>query len=166
MAHGIPHSILFNDMEKMSFAGWRGAMLSAWRVFSWRRATRAQAFFQPIYTMLQEEAYLRGKLNVRDFYVTMHTVTRCDWRGAPKGDIEPVKHAQANILLRDAGLKTDEAIIAELDGDADVAAVYDQLAREQRMREERGLTPATPLDPATVKDDDPDKQQPEKGDEQ
>jgi lambda family phage portal protein len=163
--YGMPYAIAFNDVEDLNFAGFRGAMLSAWRIYMYRRATCGQMFCQPIYTMLQEEAYLRGRLNVPDFYANMDTVTRCDWRGSPKGDIEPVKQAQSNILLRDAGLKTDETIIAETEGEADVAAVYDQLARERQMRADRGLAPAKPLDPATIKDDDPDRQQ-EQGDEQ
>ena len=85
-----------------------------------------------------EEAYLRGTLKARDFYTNMTALTRVRWRGAPKGDIEPIKAVQADILAVQNNLKTRAQAIAETTGE-DVAAVFDQLAREQEMMMERGL---------------------------
>jgi lambda family phage portal protein len=139
MAHGIPYPVLFKDVEGVNFAGFRSAMLDAWRTFMIHRTFIGQMFCQPIYTMLQEEAYLRGDLRVSDFYTNMAALTRCEWRGSAKGDIEPVKAIQANVLAIESNLKTHEAAITEMDGDADVTAVFDQLAKEKKMLAERDL---------------------------
>ncbi len=140
MAHNVPYPVLFKDVEGVNFAGFRSAMLDAWRTYMFHRSLMGQCLCQPVYTMLQEEAYLRGNLNAPDFYVTMAALTRCEWRGSAKGDIEPVKQVQANVQAIQNNIKTREAVIAEQDGDTDVRAVFDQLAKEQKMMEERGLT--------------------------
>jgi capsid protein len=68
----------------------------------------------------------------------MHALTRAEWRGSPKGDIEPIKAAQADIELIQANLKTRAESIAERGGD--IRTTFDQLAEEQDMMAERGLT--------------------------
>jgi len=140
MALNIPYPVLFKDVEGVNFAGFRSAMLDAWRVFSMRRTWLGHMLCQPVYTMLQEEAYLRGELAVKDFYLNAAALTKCDWRGSPKGDIEPVKAAQADIMLIEKNLKTRAEAIAERGGN--VASVFDQLEEEEQMMKERGLTDA------------------------
>ena len=85
MALGMPYPVLFKDVETVNFAGFRSAMLDAWRVFMHRRVWLGQGFCQRIYTMLMEEAYLRGTLNVRNFYSLMWPLTQTEWRGGPEG---------------------------------------------------------------------------------
>ena len=58
--------------------------------------------------------------------------------GAPKGDIEPVKAATANKLLKEMGVKTDSQIISE-NGDGDFASTVRQIAEEQKIRYDMGL---------------------------
>ncbi len=148
MGIGIPYPVLFKDVENVNFAGFRSAMLDAWRVFIYRRVWLGQMFCQPIFTMLQEEAFLRGNLEVTDFYGKMQTLTRAEWRGSPKGDIEPIKAVQADILAIQNNLKTRAEAIAERGG-AGPRTTFDQLAEEQSMMAERGLT-EVPIDPASV----------------
>jgi capsid protein len=117
MSLDIPYPVLFKDVEGVNFAGFRSAMLDAWRVYTMHRTWMAENFCQVIYTMLMEEAYLRGELEARDFYTNMQALTRCEWRGSPKGDIEPIKAAQADALLIQNNLKTRAEAIAERGGD-------------------------------------------------
>jgi capsid protein len=138
LALNIPYAVLFKDPQGLNFSGFRSAMLDAWRVFSQRRVWLGQQFCQPIYTMLMEEAYLRGDLNVKDFYTRMHPVTNAEWRGVPKGDIEPVQAVLADTKAIQANLKTRAEAIAERGGD--IRTTFDQLAEEQEMMRERGLT--------------------------
>lgn len=138
LALNIPYAVLFKDPEGLNFSGFRSAMLDAWRVFTQRRVWLGQQFCQPIYTMLMEEAYLRGNLNVNDFYSNMYPVTAAEWRGAPKGDIEPVQAVKADVDAIKANLKTRAVSIAERGGD--IRTTFDQLAEEQEMMKERGLT--------------------------
>ena len=136
--NNIPYEVLFKDLDGVTHAGFRSAMLEAWRVFSMERLWHGRDFCRPIYTMLQEEAYLKNELRASFFYEKMHELTRCEWRGAPKGDIEPVKAAIANIKLKDAGLKTDARIIAE-NGDGDFRTNVRQLQEEKAARQAAGL---------------------------
>lgn len=138
MGVNLPYPIAFKDTDGVNFAGFRSVMLDAWRVFMMYRTSLAEDTCRPIYTMLQEEAYLKGELDVKEFYEFHSEVTRADWRGDPKGDIEPIKAAQADILLIQNNLKTRAAAIAERGGD--IRSVMDQLEEEQQMMEERGLT--------------------------
>ena len=136
--NNIPYPVLFKDVEGVNHAGFRSAMLEAWRVFSMERIWHGRDFCQPIFTMLQEEAYLRDELRFRNFYYRMHEICRCDWRGAPKGDIEPIKAANANKILKEMGVKTDARIIAE-NGDGDFASTIRQLKEEKSARKAAGL---------------------------
>jgi capsid protein len=106
--------------------------------------------------MLQEEAYLRGELTVGNFYLDMNILTKADWRGSPKGDIEPIKSAQADVILIEKNLKSRAASIAERGGD--LKSTFDQLQEEQEMMAERGLTeePVTSAAPPAESADSPD----------
>ena len=137
---GIPYTILFKDPEGLNFAGWRGAMLDAWRVFTAQRDFIGSSLCQPVYTMLQEEAYLKGELSIPDFYLNMHLVTQAEWRGSPKGDIEPIKAVQADVEAIQGNLKTRAEAIAERGGDLETT--FDQLEEEQQMMQKRNLAEA------------------------
>ncbi len=149
MSLNMPYTVLFKDVEGTNFAGFRAAMLDAWRVFSMERTWHGRNFCQPVFTMLMEEAYLRGDLDYPRFYDDMHAICQCDWRGAPKGDIEPVKAAQADILLIKNNLKTREQAIIERGEDP--RRVFRQLEEEKNDLEERGLP--TGLDEGNIKDE-------------
>jgi lambda family phage portal protein len=138
MSLNIPYPVLFKDVETVNFAGFRSAMLDAWRVFMMRRTWLGQGLCQKVWTMLMEEAFLRGDLKIDNFYTTMHQVTRAEWRGTPKGDIEPIKRAEADIREIQNNLKTRAEAIAERGGD--IRTTFDQLAEEQEMMAARGLT--------------------------
>lgn len=138
VALGIPYPVLFKDLDAVTFAGFRSAMLEAWRVFEFRRSWLGQVFNQNVYTMLMEEAYLRGDLDVDDFYSRMWALTKADWIGYPKGEIEPWKAAQADRLMIQTNLKTRSKSIAERGGE--IRSVFDQLQEEQEMMRERSLT--------------------------
>jgi lambda family phage portal protein len=141
-AIGIPYQVAFNDMDGITFAGFRSAMLQAWRVYSMHRSWMGQDLCQPIFTMVAEEAWLRGDLDVPEFYPLMHELTRCEWRGAPKGDIEPVKAVRADIEAINGRIKTRAEAIAER-GTAEPGAIFDQLMEEEEMLKKRGLIPNT-----------------------
>lgn len=152
MSLNIPYPVIFKDVEGVNFAGFRSAMLDAWRVFTFHRTWLGQGFCQKIYTMLQEEAYLRGEFNTPDFYTNILALTHADWRGSPKGDIEPIKAAQGDILLIQNNLKTRAEAIAERGGD--VRTTFDQLEEEEEMMKDRGLMEGAILDPAAIKSDE------------
>lgn len=139
MSLNLPYPVAFKDVDGVSFAGFRSAMLEAWRVFSMERIWHADGFCQPVWTMLQEEAWLLDRVDIDDFYSRMWVATSAKWRGFPKGDIEPAKAATTNIALNKANLKTKAAIAAE-NGDGDIRDIYEQLASERHLEVKKGLS--------------------------
>lgn len=76
-----------------------------------------------------------------------------NWHWPPAEDIDPVKEADAAVTLRTAGLLSDRDIFARKQ--KDWREEYRQLAREQELRAELGLTNApqenaTPAQPAAT----------------
>jgi lambda family phage portal protein len=148
MGMGLPYPVQFKDTENVNFAGFRSAMLDAWRTFMFYRTYIGRDTWSRVYGMLQEEAYLNGEYDVPDFYRNYHTVTAADWIGPPKGDIEPVKDATADVIQINNHLKTRERAIAERSG-AEYVAVFDQLEEEEDLIEDKDLNRAvasTPVD--------------------
>lgn len=102
----IPYPVLFKDFDGMNFASYRSAMLEAWRVFQMMRTRMGEDLCQPCFDMLQEEAYLKNQLTVRDFYGHGRALTKAQWIGPPKGQIEPIKEINADILAIQNNLKS------------------------------------------------------------
>ena len=125
----VPYPVLFKDVDGVSFAGFRSAMLEAWRVYEYHRKRIGQGDCQKKYTMVMEEAYLRGDLDIKDFYEKKEAYTNCEWYGAPKGDIEPYKAIKADIEKFNARVKPLDRIIRE-DGGAGFMEVATQIEEE------------------------------------
>jgi capsid protein len=135
----IPYPVLFKDFEGMNYASYRSAMLEAWRVFNHRRKWLGSGFCQIPYSMLIEEAWLKGELPmIEDFYGQMYNLLNAQWIGPPKGQIEPVKEAQADIVSIQNNLKTREEVI--LERGRDLRSTFDQLEEEQELMDDKGLT--------------------------
>ncbi|MCP4624259.1 MAG: phage portal protein, partial [bacterium] len=158
-AVGLPYVIAFKDVDSANFAGFRSAMLDAWKLFLFRR-NNAGLEAQKIYTMVQEEGFLRGRIKVKNFYLNIHALTKCDWRGAPKGDIEPVKAIQADILAIDAKLKTRAEAITERTNAGDWRTTFAQLADEEEVLKEQGISDAPEQKTEIQKDDNQEEQDP------
>ena len=137
LALNVPSPVLFKNFDNMSYAGYRSAMLEAWRVVTTRRKWLAQSLCQPAWEMLMEEAYLRGELSVSDFYSKRLDLCACDWVGMAKGQIEPLKEVQANVLQIQHNLKSREEVM--LEDDRDWRTTFDQIEEEQNVMEEKGL---------------------------
>lgn len=143
---GFPAPVLWRDFDEMNYASYRSAMLEAWRVVKQRRRWMGSILCAPIYRMLLEEAYLRGKFDVPDFYENMHELTDAEWIGPPKGQIEPEKEVKADILQIQHNLKSREEVAIE--NNRDQRATFDQLEDEQDEMEKRGLNELKVGDPA------------------
>ena len=137
IAVGLPYPVLFRDFKDMNYAGYRSAMLEAWRVVKTRRRWMASSFCGPLYRMLIEEAYLRDEFEAPDFYSRMHEYTAAEWIGPPKGQIEPEKEVKADILAIQHNLKSREEVL--LEQSRDVRVTFKQLADEQQLMDEMGL---------------------------
>lgn len=152
MALGIPHPVLFKNFAGMNYASYRSAMLEAWRVFKARRMFLARDFCRPVTRMLLEEAYLRGTYPARDFYASPNAWTHAEWIGPAKGQIEPVKEIQADILAIQHNLKSREETL--LEHNRDMRATFRKLAEEEALMRDLGLDEEKMPDPQTQQETD------------
>ena len=156
MSINQPYPVIFKDVEGVNFAGFRSAMLDAWRVFSMYRTWLGEGDCQRAFTMLQEEAWLKGRLPaIADIHENLFEYTYAAWRGSPKGDIEPVKAVQANVMKINNNLMTrDEAIIE--DGGEGFDAVTEALEEETTALKEKGLYREPDAAAQGAQDDEPE----------
>lgn len=141
MACGVPYPVLFKDFDGMNYASYRSAMLEAWRVFQTQRRFIGQSFCGPVWRMLLEESFLRGEFDgfgFSDFYSNIFEFSTAEWIGPPKGQIEPVKEVQADIIAIKNNLKTREE--TALEQGRDFAAGVGKLAEEKALLEDAGLS--------------------------
>ena len=118
----------------------KSAMLEAWRVFNTQRKFIGSAFCGPVWRMLFEECFLRGEFDgfgFADFYSNISEFCNAEWIGPPKGQIEPVKEVQADIIAIRNNLKTREE--TALEQGRDFASGVAKLADEKQLLEDAGL---------------------------
>jgi len=140
-ACGIPYPVLYRDFAGMNYASYRSAMLEAWRVFNTQRKFIGTNLCGPVWRMLNEEAYLRGEFDgygMGDFYANITEYCNAEWIGPPKGQIEPIKEVQADVIAIRNNLKTREE--TALEQGRDFAANVSKLAEEKEMLEDAGLS--------------------------
>lgn len=140
----IPYEVLTKDFSKTTYSSARAALLEAWRVYEVYRSVFVRQYCQPLWHMVQEEAFLRGYLHLPegapDFYEAMIYWCNTRWIGPARGYIDPTKEIAANISAIDAGLMSRSEAIAERGGDFD--EITEQLARERDRYAELGITVA------------------------
>ncbi|MFI3270783.1 MAG: phage portal protein [Pseudomonadota bacterium] len=136
----LPYEAVLKDFSKTNYSSARAALLEAWRVYMTYRDWFVGAYCKPIFSMVMEEAYLRGLLVLpqgsADFYENLKLWTNATWIGPARGYVDPVKEVNANILAHDAGFKTLTEIISEQGQDfEDVMDTREQEAeRLQRLQ--------------------------------
>lgn len=156
---GVSYEQLSRDYTSTNYSSARAAMTETWKFMQARKKLVADRFASMIFRLWLEEAintnqitafsarksamlYTGGVQNM-----AFEAISRCDWVGASRGQIDELKETQAAVLRISNGLSTAEDELARLG--KDFRKVYRQLKREQDMREALGLT-FIPTDPATM----------------
>jgi lambda family phage portal protein len=92
---GMPREIVFKDFTDTTFSSARAALNEAWRTFLMWRSWLVNHYCAPIWLLVQEEAYLRGMIDLPKgapgFYKAMHLWCAADWQGPGRGTIDPEK---------------------------------------------------------------------------
>lgn len=146
---GMPYEVLAKDFSKTNYSSARAALLEAWRIFLLYRTWLVRHYCQPIWNMVQEEAWLRGIVTLPkgapDLYDALPAYTNATWVGPARGYVDPVKEVTATAKALDARLTTYADVIAERGGD--IEEVWDQ--REQEDARLQRMQPHQP-EPANV----------------
>ena len=120
-ASGISYETMFRDFSKSNYSSARAALNEDWKTFFLYRNHFSRMYCQPIWNMVQEEAWLRGRLvlpkNAPDFYAAMFLWCNCYWYGPSRGYIDPVKEIQANVLAISERLMTRHEHFAQYGAD-------------------------------------------------
>lgn len=147
---GVSYEQLSRDYSKANYSSMRAAMTETWKFMQARKKLTADRFGSAIWRLWLEEGvrqnrfttfprakapllYTNGRLNLM-----FDALTRVEWIGASRGQIDELKETQAAIARLESGLSTYEDELARLG--KDWRKVYRQLKREAALRDQLGLT--------------------------
>ena len=140
-ALGMSYEVATRDFSNTTYSQARAALLEARRMFARRQIWLVAHFLQPIWTLLLEEAWLKGLFPAgNDFLEQIELWTRAHWITPGWGLLDPLKEAQADEIRLRMGVTTRAKIISGHDGDA-WEDTFAQLAREKSRQEELGIAP-------------------------
>lgn len=130
----IPYDVLIKEYNA-SYSASRAALQDAWDAFRMRRQWFVSDFCQPTYEIWLAEAVARGRINAPGFFAD--PLLRAAWCGARwigpvQSSLDPLKEAEADVLLTQHAVKTHEQITRERGG-GDWEENAEQLKRENEL---------------------------------
>ncbi len=147
-ALGVSYEQLARDYSKTNYSSARAAMAETWKHMTATKRMVADKFATIVYRLWLEEMVNNRKISSMPaealqpgwLYepLRMDALSRCEWIGASRGQIDELKETQAAVLRLKYNLSTEEMEMARLG--QDWRAVKKQRAREIAMDEELGLT--------------------------
>lgn len=161
-AMGVSYEQLSRDYTNTNYSSARASMAETWKFMQSRKKLIADRFASIVFRLWLEEAINSGNIETAKripiydsvpgrrygrLNTNFEAMSRCDWVGASRGQIDELKETQAAVLRINNGLSTAEDELARLG--KDWRKVYRQLAREQKLREAMNLT-FMATDPATM----------------
>ncbi len=156
---GVSYEQLSRDYTETNYSSARAAMTETWKFMISRKKVIADRFANIVYRLWLEAlnknviTSMPRRMGIDtawlyDKPLAMEAVTRCEWIGASRGQIDELKETQAAVLRLKYGLSTYEKESARLGGDwrADIR----QIAREKAEMEDAGLTHVSSLNDNTM----------------
>lgn len=145
---GVSYEQLSRDYTQTNYSSARAAMTETWKFMQSRKKMVADRFATMIYRLWLEEALNKGvitslprKLQGDSLWLyqnqNLDAISRCDWIGASRGQIDELKESQAAVLRLKYGLSTREDELSRLGKDWRV--VFRQMAREKELQDKLGL---------------------------
>jgi lambda family phage portal protein len=146
---GVSYEQLSRDYTNTNYSSARAAMSETWKYMQSRKKLVADRFGTIMYRLWLEEAINKNQISsfpkskANSLYeggrlgIAFDALSRCEWIGAARGQIDEGKETDAAIARLTAGLSTLEDEIARLG--KDYRKVLRQVAREQKMIRDLGL---------------------------
>lgn len=139
-ALNVSYEELSRDFTQTNYSSARAAMMLTWKAMQSRKKKVADTTASFIYRLWLEECVNYNMLetlkrpNTPAFYegLNAEAYSNCEWIGAGRGQIDPVKETQAALLKIKGGLSTKETEIAQMNG-GDWRRVARQIAREMAL---------------------------------
>lgn len=146
-ALGVGYEQLSKDYAATNYSSARAAMSETWKRMATVKKQVADRFATVVFRLWLEEAVNNRRIDALPnaarragwLYEDMRldALSKCDWIGASKGQIDELKETQAAVLRLKYNLSTDEIETARLG--LDWRAVKRQRKREKEMDEEYGI---------------------------
>tara|TARA_R110002020_G_scaffold116523_2_gene267004 strand:+ start:3333 stop:4787 length:1455 start_codon:yes stop_codon:yes gene_type:complete len=132
---GVSYELLSGDLEGVNYSSIRAGVLEQREHFKKVQQWYIDGFVNPVFEAWLESAMLANyfPFNIGRFD-KMNAPT---WKPRRWSWVDPMKDLQANIAAVEAGLKSRRTIIAE--GGGDVEDVFDQIALDNTLADEKGL---------------------------
>lgn len=157
---GLPKEVMLKNFVS-SYSASRAAIMEAWKMFRRRRQWLVASLCAPSYGWVISEAVARGYLRAPGFFddpLRRAAYLGCTWRGAPMGQLDPLKEAKAaKEWLSIPGAVTIQQITAEQFG----SDYEDNLVQVGRERTQIAALPADPMVPVAPVVEEPQAQPPE-----
>lgn len=146
---GVSYEQLSRDYTNTNYSSARAAMTETWKFMQARKKLIADRFATITFRLWLEEAINNNKLTTFSkkkagllysngvLNTAFDAISRCEWIGASRGQIDELKETQAAIARVEAGLSTREDELARLG--KDWRKVFRQLEREEKDRAARNL---------------------------
>lgn len=137
---GLSFESSTRNFSKSNYSAIRAAMNEDWKTYLVYRSLYSRRGCQPLYMMVQEEAYLRNRLRLPakapDFYEAMFLWCNAWWNGPARGFVDPVKEIQAQLMAISNRLASRGRYWAENGGD--FWEGMDQIESEERRLAQLG----------------------------
>ncbi len=133
---GVAYTSLANDLEGVNYSSIRSGLLEErdhWRCL---QGWLIEHLLQPVFEAWLEMAILRGALNLP--MAKFQKFNAVKWQPRGWQWVDPLKDVDASIAAVGAGFKTRAQVVAE--AGEDIEAVFAQLAKEQDLAKQYGLT--------------------------
>jgi lambda family phage portal protein len=141
-ALGVSYEQLSMDWSMVNYSSARAALNEVWRHIMTIFSAFTEQVADPIRLAVIEEAFDRGYIvapkGLPDFWDMPGAYLRGRWIGPGRGYVDPVKEAQGAGLRMGNMTATLETECADQGGDLE--ETLDQIAREEAMLKDRGLT--------------------------
>lgn len=145
---GMSYNALGNDLEGVNYSSMRSGLLverDYWRMIQdWWEAR----LLRPVYAEWMRMALLSGELVLDSRDPRKFLAVKFSGRGWPW--VDPLKDMQAGVLGVSAGLASRSQLLAETGQDYE--EILNELAEEQRMADEAGVSVAGPTKDAAATD--------------
>jgi len=138
---GMPYELVAKDFSKTNYSSARAALEEAWRVFGFNQDWLIKGFCQPVWEMVFEEAWLRGRIKFPkgspDFYAARAEWCSAQWTVPERTSLDPVKDMVAHVMGKQNNVATDADFCAKRGKDYE--AVYQQRNRERKLAKDLNL---------------------------
>lgn len=142
---GMSYEQFSRDYTQTNYSSARASMGETWKFMNSRKKMLADRFASHIYALWMEEEIAAGNISLppgktRDWFyepLVKDALTKAEWIGASRGQIDELKETNAAIARIKNGLSTYEIEIARLGGDW--RDVFAQRAEEEGIIAEKKL---------------------------